>query len=577
MPPFFRTERDQFIPCLFTPLILLAFLFVPTSPVGSAEPPEDRFVWVFGYSLGSDEDLAKIFDIMETGADHGLNGAVLSAGLDTLCIQPESNLKRLAKIRQFCEEKQIELIPAVFSVGYGGAVLSHNRHLAAGMPVRNAPFLAGNEEAELLPDPELTIPNGGFESYEGHRAAECRFHDDPGEISFIDTEIVHGGEASLRFENMGSNPHGHGRVMQEIPVRPNRCYRIHLWVKTDRLSPPSAFKMQVLAEDRSLCPQSFDIPATGDWRKITMLFNSLDYDQVRIYAGTWKAQTGRFWIDDWSIEEVGPINVLHRPGTPVTVTSDDGSVTYREGRDYAPLVDPNYNPRRVDREAVPLKLLPDSRIREGERLRVSWYHSLAINGSQITVCMAEPELYEIFDHEAALLAKHLAPKRVMLNMDEIRMGGTCAACDVRDMAELLGECIRKQVAILRKHMPGVEVYIWSDMLDPHHNARDNYFLVDGDFTGSWEHVPEDLILMVWGGPPRPESLRFCAEEQGFDTTVACYYGADDLKDVKAWIELAETIPNVRGFMYTPWSREYGLVAEFGEMIQKADLGKTEER
>jgi hypothetical protein len=35
-----------------------------------------------------------------------------------------------------------------------------------------------------------------------------------------------------------------------------------------------------------------------------------------------------------------------------------------------------------------------------QRLRVSWYHSQVINDSQVTVCMAEPAVYEIFEHEA---------------------------------------------------------------------------------------------------------------------------------------------------------------------------------
>ena len=30
------------------------------------------------------------------------------------------------------------------------------------------------------------------------------------------------------------------------------------------------------------------------------------------------------------------------------------------------------------------------------------------------------------------------------------------------------------------------------MLDPNHNARDKHYLVAGDYTGSWKHVPKDL-------------------------------------------------------------------------------------
>jgi len=192
---------------------------------------------------------------------------------------------------------------------------------------------------------------------------------------------------------------------------------------------------------------------------------------------------------------------------------------------------------------------------------------MVVNDSQISVCMAEPGLYEVFDHETKLLAERLHPRRVMLNMDEIRMGGTCRACRGRNMGELLGECITKQVQILRKHIPGVEVYIWSDMLDPNHNAHGDYYLVDGDYTGSWKHIPKDINIAVWGGTPREKSLRFFAD-QGFHTLVACYYDADNLDTVKGWLDVARPLPNVRGLMYTPWQKKYVLLPAFGDLLRE---------
>jgi hypothetical protein len=241
-------------------------------------------------------------------------------------------------------------------------------------------------------------------------------------------------------------------------------------------------------------------------------------------------------------------------------------VTYQEGKDYGPLGDANLHPWRDDSEPTPLDILPGGRIHEGEHLQVSWYHSMLIHDSQITVCMAEPEVYEIFDHEAKLLTERLHPHRVLLNMDEIRMGGTCRACQGQNMAELLGRCITRQAQSLHKDNPDAQIYAWSDMLDPNHNAHGNYYLVNGDFTGSWRHVPKDLIMAVWGGQPREKSLRFFAGE-GFNILVACYYDADDLNDVKGWLQLARQIPNVRGFMYTPWQKKYALLPAFGDLLQ----------
>ena len=546
-------------------------LMVALSLVGAADAAErypDRFVWVFGWNLGDDGDVAEVGRVLETAGRHGMNGAVVSFGLDTLCKKREDYFRRLDAVKQACDRNGLELIPSIFSVGYGGAALSHDRNLAEGVSVEDAPFIAQGGEARFVPDESVRLANGGFEEFTGHKFRGFNFHDQPGIVSFADTQVKHGGKASLRMENFTANPHGHGRVSQEVRLRPHRAYRISLWVKTEALEPANAFHVQVLAKSRALAPRSFKVPATGDWRKLTTLFNSLDQESVRLYAGMWGGKSGKLWIDDMTIEEVGPLNVLHRPGTPVTVRSEDGSTTYEAGRDYAPLVDPRYQVSNVDRETVPLKLLSGGRIADGQRLRVSWYHSMVVNDGQVTVCMAEPALYEIYDHEAKLLAERLRPKRILLNMDEVRMGGTCRACAGRDMGELLGECVTKQVQILRRHMPGVKVYIWSDMFDPNHNARGEYYLVKGDFTGSWKHLPRDLTMAVWGGEPREKSLRFFAE-QGFPVIASCYYDADDLEQVKQWQTLARLMPNVRGFMYTPWQRKYELLGAFGDLIRDA--------
>ena len=135
------------------------------------------------------------------------------------------------------------------------------------------------------------------------------------------------------------------------------------------------------------------------------------------------------------------------------------------------------------------------------------------------------------------------------------------------MGELLGECITRQTQILRGHLPGVEVYVWSDIVDPHHNAHGDYYLVKGDFTGSWNHVPKDLTITVWGGAPREKSLQFFAG-QGFQTLAACYYDADDLDDVRGWLRVARQTERVRGMMYTPWQKKYELLPQFGDLLNE---------
>jgi hypothetical protein len=549
-----------------TLVFLFSFILALGAPVRGADALADRFVWVFGWNLERDSDVPEIVRVLEAAGQHGCNGAVLSAGLDGLSQKSPDYFRRLEQVQQACERNHLELIPAFFSIGYGGGFLAHNANLAEGMLVKDAPFVVRNGRGQLDDSKAVSLINGGFEDFSGNRFKGFSFHDQPGEVSFADTQVKHSGRASLRMENFTANPYGHGRVMQEVELQPSRCYRLSLWVKTEGLEPAGAFKMMALTDkDGDLAPREFHLPATTEWRKISMLFNSSDAQKVRLYAGVWGARSGKFWLDDWSLEQVGPVNVLHRPGTPVLVRSDDGATTYQEGLDYAPLGNPQPHVWHDTDDPAMLKILPGGHLHDGDRLRVSWYHSMLINDSQVTVCMAEPEIYDIFERETQLLAQRLHPRRVLLNMDEVRMGGTCRACAGRDLGQLLGECVTRQADILRRLMPQVQIYVWADMFDPNHNAHGHYYLARGDFTGSWRHVPKDLVMAVWGGAPNPDSVRFFAD-QGFPMLLACYYDADNLEDVKGWLKLARATPGVRGLMYTPWERKYSLLPEFGDLL-----------
>ncbi|MHC4744364.1 MAG: hypothetical protein ACYS8Z_20820, partial [Planctomycetota bacterium] len=223
--------------------------------IGSACPAKEYpYRWVYvSRSLRADSDVADIKGIAETASKHGLNGMVLSAGLDRLNKQPPDYFMRIEQIKRICKENGIEIIPIIFSAGYGGSILSYDRNLAAGIPVEDAVFVVKDGRARLVPDESAKIANGGFEEFNGDRMAGYRFHDRPGEVSFADEQVFKSGRASLRFENFGKYEHGHARVMQEIKVKPHRCYRITCHVKTDSLAPAGCFRVQVLTKDgRSL-------------------------------------------------------------------------------------------------------------------------------------------------------------------------------------------------------------------------------------------------------------------------------------------------------------------------------------
>lgn len=545
---------------------LLPFCLAIVATSHAADYP-CRWVYV-SRGLHKDQDVEDIRGIVNTAAQHGLNGMVLAAGLDRLDRQPARYLERLESVKQLCADRHIEIIPIVFSAGYGGSVLAYDRNLAEGLLVRDAPFLVRGAEARLERESTATIVNGGFEDHVGDRASGCRFHDQPGKVTFVDTTVAKEGRASLRFENFGQYPHGHGRVMFEVPVRPHRCYRVTGWVKTEKLQPADRFQVQVLAGERSLAPVRVHVEPTTDWKQFTIGFNSLQFEQVRVYAGVWGGRDGRFWLDDLRIEEVALVNLLRRPGTPLLVRDAQSDTKYEEGRDFATVTDPQLN-FRFDHDGPPIRLLPGGRLRDGLKLQVSFFHGIAIHDGQVTVCMSEPKLYEIWQRQTELIQQHLAPRRWLLSMDEIRAGGSCEACRSRQlsMAEILGDCLKSQYQMIRRVNPQAEVFVWSDMLDPNHNARDNYYLVEGDYTGSWKYVPKDLRIVCWYFEKRRESLAHFSG-LGFQTLAGTYYDGDTLDNPKAWLESLDKTPGALGIMYTTWQNKYALLAPFGDLVSR---------
>ncbi len=526
--------------------------------------------WVYvTRGLHKDSDVADVRDIVRTASEHGLNGMVLATGWDRLDLQPQHFLTRVEEVKAICQQHKVEVIPILFSAGYGGSVLAHDKNLAAGIPVKDALFVVKGGEARHAPDPPVEVANGGFEEFQGNQIKGYRFHDKPGEVSFVDTAVAHGGKASLRFEGFGADRHGHARVMQEVAVKPRRCYRVSVWVKTEGLAPQSAFRVQVITPtNRYIAPWEPQVPATSDWRQVTLGFNSLEFDKVRVYAGVWGGRSGKFWVDDLAVEEVGLVNVLRRPGTPVAVRGEASGTAYEEGKDFAPIADPKLN-FRFDHDGPAIKLLPGTRIAEDEKLRVSYYHGIAINQGQVSVCMSEPKLYEVWREQVRLVQKHLAPAKWLLSMDEVRAGGSCEACKSRKMTmgEILGDCLTKQFQMIRAANPKAEIYCWSDMLDPNHNAHGDYYLVEGDFTGSWQHVPKEMNIVCWYFEKREPSLAHFSK-LGFKTLAGAYYDADTLDNPKGWLEALDKTPGALGIMYTTWQNKYQLLAPFGDLVTK---------
>jgi len=521
-------------------------------------------------NLRSDQQVSEIREIVRRASEHGYNGVVLSASFDVIGLQPPEYFTRLAAVKTICTDYGMELIPLVFSTGYGG-ILPQDRNLAEGLPVKALPLLVKDGAGVLVRDPAVQIVNGGFERYSNDRPTGIDFNDAPGVVSFIDTLVSKEGKASLRFENFQASRDGMARLIEKVSVKPFRCYQVTCWLKTEGFTSGKGFSVQVLGtDDRVLMMWNAPSKSTQDWQEVRTGFNSLGYGEVRICAGTWGGRGGKFWIDDLRLSEVGLLNVLRRPGAPIKVTGDNTGVVHREGVDFERIKDPNLSYKFDHNEPV-LRLLPGSNIGENQRLRVDYYQGLALKsgGGQVAVCLSEPKAYEIWGQVARSVDDQLDPKHYFISSDEIRHGGWCEACQSRSLssAELLGDCITRQVELIHNVNPTAEVIMWSDMLDPNQNATADYFLFNGDLRGSWEHVPRTLIIACWNYKTRNESLRHF-DQLGFRTLGCGYYDSGNLDNATGWAESLKAVTGACGIMYTTWKDEYNLLESFGDVVHQ---------
>ena len=367
---------------------------------------------------------------------------------------------------------------------------------------------------------------------------------------------------------------GVAKVSQVIHVKPYRCYRVTAWVKTEDVMPASLFSIKPFTpDDRDLALFEAVAPSpTSGWRQVTTAFNSWYADRIDLTFGVFKGVKGKVWVDDVQVEEVGLMNVIRRDGAPLTVRDEKTGKVYKEGRDFAPISDPNLDFRWT--HSMPsIHLLPGSRIHDGARLRVSYYHGTAIyadDNPEVHICPSSAKVHEIWKQQFPLIEKYLAPKRYFISIDEVRVFNRDESCKRRKLpaAAILGEDVQWLYKEIHAVNPKAQVVVWSDMFDPNHNAVNKYFLVDGSLEGTWEYLPKDIGIMCWYFEHRQQSLDFFSGH-GFKTYAAAYYDdPDDLKNPKAWLVDLDTTPGATGIMYTTWNGDFKLVAPFGDLVSK---------
>ena len=534
---------------LLPALMLLSLSASGQTPVTAGHVMSHRWLFVWR-DMTKPAEVDRVIARLPAAEEAGYNGVVLSYK-----VAPE----RAAALRQAAADHHMDIVAIVM----GGP---HDRNYMEGVPVKDALFVAHGNTATFQPDNPTELVNADFEDATGNHFNGWGFQDDEGVTTYADHEVAHGGKTSLRFEDVAQNQYRHARISQPITLQPFREYHLSLWVKSEDLNPADA-EVKVLAADaaRSISFQTFHTDRTQDWTRQDIVFNSLDHTEARLYVGSWWGGQGKFWVDDLSLEEVGPVNMLRRAGCPVAVRGEDGTV-YEEGRDFEPFVDTKLHPWRAWHTPVALKLTPNSRIQDGQRLRVSWYHSIIVYQDRVTGCLSEPRIFDDWRSEVRQADTNLHPAAFLMSHDELRVMNWCAACQAKGMTpgELLAWNVKQAAQIIRDERPDAGIWVWNDMFDPLHNAVEHYYAVNGSLKGSWEGLDSDVGIVNWHGGLKGKNCPFFAD-LGLKQILSGYYDGDEHGDaIASWLAATQDVPGIVGAMYTTWQDKYGAMQAWAQ-------------
>ncbi len=434
-----------------------AWLLVIVQLASAGETLTRRWVYV-QTNLQVTENADRLETVLRRAKAAGYNGMVLADyKLNVLDRVTDNFFRNAQRIRALSEELELELVPSIGSFGYSAGILAHDPNLAEGLPVRNMPMVLRDGRGQL-PGPTQNMIPGDFEEFRGHLFSGWNFQDEPGQGTFVDRQIKHGGQASLRIENP-PGVRGNRRVNKKLSVRPFTQYHASVWIRTEGFESAADVRMFAIGEGgRVLSYNHLGVKRDQDWTEHHVVFNSLESREVLFYIGVWDGQGGRLWMDDARVVEEPFVNLVRREACPLVVTNEDGTLRYEEGSDFAPLHDPRlgnvpYAGEYTVYHAPPqLTVVPGSRIRDGQSLRVSYYHAVIIHDAQVCCSLSDPKVFDILADQVRRIDELFSPRLWMLGHDEIRVANWSAADEQsgKSAGQLLADNVRRSIEIIRQ-------------------------------------------------------------------------------------------------------------------------------
>ena len=565
-----RPQPSAFLSGLWAALLLLsAALLLPSLP---SQPALQLWYWHHS-DLTTDAAVSSSKALIDRASKAGYTGVAFwdnSFGRLSDPDWPQANVQRMREVMHYAAGKDMRVMGSGAPFGWSNVALVHNGNLAEAQRVIGTKFVVDRSGKRLdVLNGLAPLDNSGFE--EGRSAWFGT-----GDAAIGINGFAHNGKAAAVILDAPGN----ARFRQWVRLTPWRQYHLSLWFNSSRFHGPAAVEVVDWWHRRRGCFYA-DIHADGThaWTRLDYTFDSRDTGWAYLYFGVWGKSSGVLRFDDISLVETAPVYVVRRDGAPLRLYDPDHtSVTYREGSDFNYVSDPVLSPpkavfRDVYHPPVAVTLPPQTRLRPGQTVAMDFYAAFPMpQDEQVGMCLTEPAVFKWLADNARVL-KQVMPSdgELLLSYDEMRQANSCASCRAKKMSagDLLAWNVGKTVELYRSILPTADLYTWSDMFDPSHNAHDHYAYVEGDLAGSWKGLPASVGVVNWNRQHLRESLQWFAginpaQPLARQQIIAGYY--DNGKGWSAQDDLAQAsgIPGVQGIMYVSWVDDYSRLESFAE-------------
>ncbi len=553
------------------------------NPIVSGHELSHRLIYLSANMLlETDRDLA--LDVITRAANSCYTGVIFSdVKLNALdnWLNNDTYMGNFQTFIDSASQLGLKVYPTTANFGYSSPILSHDPNLAEGLPVIDARFEVVEVDGELvlMPDESTSFPllNLNFEEVPEveNDMPGWSFQDDPGVVTFWDSNESYSGDYSLRIEDPTNDDNNLGRIIQQVTLEPYKEYHLNFWIKSENMS-SGKFNVFIINKDndRHLQHNPVAVASTQEWTSYDLTFNSLEGGEVNFVFGVYNGGTGKVWLDNISVESTAFNNIIRRSSTPVVIETLAGQ-PLSEGMDINSIVDPlsgnDPYPGKfsVWHEQPTIGIPEGSSLTMGDIIKVSYYHTATIGGSQVCASLTEPGVFDIVEMQMnqirILFQSRSAFSGWMLGHDEIRVHNWDESPAFGSPGENLAYNIQQVFDITQEIDVEAEVFTWNDMFDRYHNAdpsKDPYYLVKDSWEGSWEGLDPKVTILNWRYGDRVNSTNFFSE-LGNKQVLAGYYDQGSYYTAD-WLEDVEGVEGIIGVMYTTWVRDYSNIEDWAD-------------